>query len=502
MRAKTSSGVLLLWESVGRGTSVPIDLVRLLRQQAIRIERVLYVVQTARAPVPTPEELGGATVEPIVVSLPDDDPTQHQAIYDGVRKYVVPRLANIESPLHVNITSGTPAMHAVWLVLHAGGALPPGTTLWSGQWIKKSSTTRLDPVDFPIETYLAEIRRAAAAHPVEARYDPECRSPARRAALDRLARYAKVPRAPLLVLGERGTGKTRLVETFVGALKRRPKVISVPCGTLDPELAMSALFGHKRGAFTDAKRDHTGYLEDAAGGVLFLDEVQDLAPRVQRQLVRLLQDPKRRFRRVGETAEHAADVEIVCASHRPLATLRWQLDPDLFDRLSLLLVEIPPLRDCRSDLRDDWEGVWREARASEDFPAQAPWTDAIERALSADMLPGNLRDLQRLALLLLAHGGANGAIDRALREWMEMQRRVASAERAEGNVEAADGALLEGSWKEMLADYQHRVAAAAHRKHGTFANAAKALLVDERTLRTHAKAHRGASGGPPRPGGR
>lgn len=488
MRAKRSSGVLLLWESVGRGISVPVDVVRLLREQGILIERVIYVVQSERSPVPTREDVGGAAVEPIVVKLPDDDPTQHQAIYDGVRRSVVPRLAELESPLHVNISSGTPAMHAVWLVLHAGGALPLGTTLWSGQLVKKSSTTRLDPVNFPIETYLAEIRRAAAAHPSEARYDPECRSPARRAALDRLARYARVSRAPLLVLGERGTGKTRLVETFVGPLKGRPKVVSVPCGTLDPDLAMSALFGHVQGAFTDAKREHAGYLEAAAGGVLFLDEVQDLVPRVQRQLVRLLQDPKRRFRRVGETAERAADVEIVCASHRPLAALRRQLDPDLFDRLSLLFVEIPPLRDCRADVRDDWERVWREARASEDIAARAPWTEAIERALSSDALPGNLRDLQRLALLLLAHGTTSSGTERALGEWAEMQGRVADAEQADGSG-AVDDVLPDGSWDELVARYQGRLAAAARRKHGTFKKAAEILRVNERTLRAHAKAH-------------
>ena len=131
------------------------------------------------------------------------------------------------------------------------------------------------------------------------------------------------------MLGERGTGKTRLVETFVGPLKNRASVITVTCGTLDPHLAMSLLFGHARGAFTGADRDRKGFIEEAAGGVLFLDEVQDSERSVQRQLVRTLQDPERRFRRVGETHERKVDVDIVCASHLSFDMLRKRLDPDL-----------------------------------------------------------------------------------------------------------------------------------------------------------------------------
>ena len=90
--------------------------------------------------------------------------------------------------------------------------------------------SRIDPVEFPITTYLAEVRKLRRMDPGRAIYSPEARSPARRAALERLARYAKVPGMPLLVLGERGTGKTRIVETLVAELKRRPgkRPIAVP----------------------------------------------------------------------------------------------------------------------------------------------------------------------------------------------------------------------------------------------------------------------------------
>ncbi len=475
---------LLTWASIGGGPAVLGDVLRLFRAKKVRIGRVLYLMQSEDMPLPTEADLGDVVLERLLVPL--TDPTHHRVIHDAVRARVLPRLRSLEGTLHVNVSSGTPAMHAVWLVLHAGGALPVGTHLWSAQR-PRTGPTRIDLVDFPIATYLAEIRRSAAARPAEAHYDPECRSPRRRQALDTLARYARLPRAPLLVLGERGTGKTRLVETFVGPLKNRPKVITVTCGTLDPHLAMSLLFGHVRGAFTGADRDRKGFIEEAGGGVLFLDEVQDLERPVQRQLVRTLQDPERRFRRVGDTNERKADVEVVCASHRSFEALRKRLDPDLFDRLSLLLVDIPPLRECREDLREDWMRVWGEARSFEDLPPEAPWSAAIERALQADQLPGNLRDLQRLALILMA--GASTApsdtrTEEGLREWSVLQARFHAVERSSAT--GKDGLGI-GSWDERVQAFKRRLARSARREHGSYVAAAQVLGVSERMLREHAK---------------
>src|SRR5262249_34590563 len=150
-----------------------------------------------------------------------DDPTHHTAIYEQVRSHVLPRLRGISGDLHINVSPGTPAMHSVWLILHAGGALPEGTQLWSSQLSRETKRTRIDPVDFSVTTYVAEIHRYTRVEPDLAVYAPEARSSARRAAFDGLARYARVIGAPLLILGERGTGKTRLVETIVATLKAR-----------------------------------------------------------------------------------------------------------------------------------------------------------------------------------------------------------------------------------------------------------------------------------------
>jgi DNA-binding NtrC family response regulator len=483
MGARAATETLLMWASVGSGPTVLCDVLRLLRAKRARVGRVLYLMQAEDMPLPPKADLGDVELEKVHVPL--SDPTHHKVIHEALRARVLPRLRALDGALHINVSAGTPAMHAVWLVLHAGGAFPEGARLWSAQR-PKNNESRIDPVEFPIRTYLAEIRRAAAANPSEAQYDPDCRSPARRRALETLARYARLPRAPLLLLGERGTGKTRLVETFVGHLKGRSNVVTVPCGTLEPNLAMSLLFGHVKGAFTGADKDHAGFLTQAEGGVLFLDEVQDLEARVQRQLVRVLQDPKRRFRPVGGDEEEA-NAEIVCASHLSLEALRARLDVDLFDRVSLLLVEVPPLRQCREDLREDWQRVWREARSYEDLPQDAPWSGAMTQALGKSPLSGNLRDLQRLALILMARaeGGTGGRwIEEGLAEWQALQARFEAVEREEMQ---GEGDLGTGTWNERVETFKQRLARAAHREYGSYVAAAKALAVSERALREHAK---------------
>ena len=209
----TGTGSLLVcWHSERTGFDVLERALSALRNRRVDVGRVLYLVQCDREAGDSPD-LGGVALESVL--LPLDDPTHHAEVYAVVRDKVVPRLDG-QGEVHVNVSPGTPAMHAVWIVLHASGALPPGTRLWSSQFNPATKRSRIDPVEFPITTYLAEVRKLQRMDPDRAIYSPEARSPARRAALERLARYARVPSMPLLVLGERGTGKTRIVETHRG----------------------------------------------------------------------------------------------------------------------------------------------------------------------------------------------------------------------------------------------------------------------------------------------
>ena len=466
---------LVCWHSERAGFEVLERALAALRNRRIRIARVLYLAQEERRP-----EIARALQLPTIeiLTLPVRDPTRHSEVYPAVRDRVLPHLRG-PGPVHINISPGTPAMHAVWIVLHAGGALPAQTRLWSSQYDPATRRTRIDPVKFPVTTYLSEVHEVGNVRPDLAVYEPEARSPARAAALERLARYARVAGAPLLVLGERGTGKTRIVETLVATLKRRPRVVTVPCGGLDSSLTESLLFGHRRGAFTGAEVDRPGLLSEADGGILFLDEVQDLPKPAQRKLVRVFQDRRRRFRPLGSDQEHSVDVELVCASNLNADELRQRLDSDLYDRLSHLPVEVPPLRECREDIPDDWRRVWRELCQQESLPPNAPWTPGLERALTSHGLPGNLRDLQCLAVLVMAWWAVpdiDKGIAEALGEWLEWTVTVPPDE---GNFGA-------GTRRARVRWFQARLARWAKERYGTWTVAAEALGCDEKTLRQDA----------------
>ena len=467
------TGTLLCWHAERAGLEVLERAIKALQNRHIDIDQVLYLVQAERTP-DVPTMVGQAVIKSI--DIPLDDPTQHAVIYEQMRDRVLPRLRNLRGGLHINVSPGTPAMHSVWLMLHAGGALPEGTQLWSSQVSRETSRVRIDPVNFSVTTYLAEIQRVARLQPQLAVYEAQARASARRLALDHLARYARVLGAPLLILGERGTGKTRLVETYIATLKGRTHVVTVPCGGLDSALAESLLFGHRKGAFTGAAGDRPGLVKDAARGILFLDEVQDLPKPVQRKLVRVFQDRQRRHRPLGSDREETADVELVCASNLPMTELRERLDADLFDRLSHLSVTVPPLRDCREDCKDDWNRVWRECRQREDLPADAPWTPEIEAALRCSALMGNLRDLQRLAVLCMAWWSASDQrvdIGSALNEWLRFTRTN----------EPEISELGEGTRAARIRWFRDQLAKWAKERYGTWAAAAKALGCDEKTLR-------------------
>ena len=471
------SGTLLAWHSKNHGIEVLQNAVRLLKTKGYPIGKVVYLCRKSE-PVVIGREWDGPAID--VRTLPVSDPSSHTQIYDAITQHVIPALQN-ESHLHVNVSPGTPAMHSVWLLLHAGGAFPSNTRLWSSQREGRDGPVRIDAVTFPITTYLSEIRQGAAVRSPVAQFDPQAKSPARRAALEDVVRYAAVAGAPLLVLGERGTGKTRLVETLVSSIKRRTQVVTVPCGALDSSLAESELFGHVKGAFTGAETNRRGLLGNADGGILFLDEVQDLPKAVQRKLIRFLQDRLRRYRQVGGDKELSTDVEVVCASNLPLSDLSKRLDADLFDRLSHLVVTLPALRQCREDIAEDWGRVWRELRTRDDLPAEPPWTPALGKALAAHALPGNLRELQRLAVLITAWsrgGSISDATVHAIAAWQ--------ASTAASPVDSQPPPWGRGTRRDRIRDFQRGLARWAKEQHGTWARAAESLGCDERTLRDDA----------------
>jgi DNA-binding NtrC family response regulator len=156
---------------------------------------------------------------------------------------------------------------------------------------------------------------------------------------------------PVLIEGETGTGKTALARWMHRQGPRAGRVfLTVNCAAVPDALAESELFGHERGAFTDAKQGRTGLFEAADGGTLFLDEIGALSPAVQAKVLTAVEDGM--IRRIGSTRELRVDARVIAASNRPLAGLvrEGRFRDDLFQRLDLLRIELPPLRERGTDV--------------------------------------------------------------------------------------------------------------------------------------------------------
>ncbi|HWM85742.1 MAG TPA: sigma 54-interacting transcriptional regulator [Kofleriaceae bacterium] len=200
--------------------------------------------------------------------------------------------------------------------------------------------------------------------------------------------------ATVLLLGETGVGKSYLARRIHARSARAGKpFLEVNCAGLEPQLVESELFGHERGAFTGATHPKRGLVEAATGGTLFLDEVAELPAPVQAKLLTFLDI--RSFRRVGGEANLRADVRIVAATNADLAELaaRGGFRRDLYYRLSVLPVHIPPLRERRAELAGLAAAIVRELRPRAPA-AEAPLPDEVIAALTRYAWPGNLRELR------------------------------------------------------------------------------------------------------------
>lgn len=217
-------------------------------------------------------------------------------------------------------------------------------------------------------------------------------SPALAACLAAAEQAAEFP-VDVLILGETGTGKELLARVVHGRSgRRRGPFVAVDCGAIHPDLADSALFGHRRGAFTGAVQDHKGLLEQADGGTLFLDEVANLAPLVQAKLLRALQN--REIWRLGDTHARAVDFRVLAATHADLEAevAAGRFRADLYHRLADLRITLPPLRARGSDVELLASLFLARHRARFGLPPCALAEDAIQ-ALRAHAWPGNVRQL-------------------------------------------------------------------------------------------------------------
>jgi len=219
-----------------------------------------------------------------------------------------------------------------------------------------------------------------------------------------MAARAAASRATILLQGESGTGKELLARAIhYASPRRRGPLVAVNVAALPETLLESELFGHERGAFTGADREHRGRFELADGGTLFLDEVGDLPRGTQVKLLRVLQEQA--FERLGGTRQIKVDVRLVAATHRDLPAMvrASEFREDLFFRLNVVQVTLPPLRARREDIPLLVDHFLR--RFEDEGRARAVSREAMDLLLKHDY-PGNVRELENLVhrAVVLARG--------------------------------------------------------------------------------------------------
>jgi DNA-binding NtrC family response regulator len=221
---------------------------------------------------------------------------------------------------------------------------------------------------------------------------------------------------PLLLLGERGTGKD-LVARYLHACssRRRRPFIAVNCAEISEELAASRFFGHKRGAFSGAVSEEPGFFRAADGGVLFLDEVAELSQRTQAHLLRVLENHT--VVPVGQTRELHVDVAVILATNRDLETAlaEGRLRADFYDRFRTLTISLLPLRERPADIPLLLKHFLRHHEERLHKPTLG-FTEPALRALSSYTWPGNVRELARACSTFVIHARTGEWIDRALLE--------------------------------------------------------------------------------------
>lgn len=265
------------------------------------------------------------------------------------------RLSAEQGPLSILLSPGTPAMQAVWILL--------GKTRYACRFYQSSLEQGVQEVDIPFELsaeYIpaAQQMNSAAINalsdvnaPIDAAFNNIVTRNPRMLTLKNQAQILAARNVPVLIYGETGTGKELFARAIHNASERSDKpFVPLNCGAIPTELVDSVLFGHKKGAFTGAISEKLGVFAQANGGTLFLDEFGELEPNVQVRLLRVLQEGV--FVPVGGSNEQKVDVRLITATHRNLmeAVAEGRFREDLFYRVAVGVLHLPPLRERQGDL--------------------------------------------------------------------------------------------------------------------------------------------------------
>jgi two-component system, NtrC family, response regulator AtoC len=295
--------------------------------------------------------------------------------------------------------------------------------------------------------------------------------------------------ATVLIVGESGTGKELVARAIHAKSPRASKpFVAINCGALPESILESELFGHERGAFTGASATKHGLFEEARGGTLFLDEIGEIGPKMQVQLLRVLQESE--IRRVGAAETIKVDVRVVAATNRDLKNevLAGRFREDLLFRLQVVTVRVPPLRERRGDIKPLIHHFI--ARHAERLGRQAPRiASEVFEMLEHYDFPGNVRELSHILerAMLLAREGVITGTDLPV----EVTR---SWEGKHQNGPAASGSIAE-DWPTLAVLERRYIDRVLSRTGGNKTHAAEMLGIDRRTLNRMFARERAAEAG-------
>ena len=335
-------------------------------------------------------------------------PTDFDDIYGAVTRTLERALSELpESPhLTFHLSPGTPAMAATWVIL--------GKTRYKAELIQSSRQRGVETASVPFDIalspeFVTDVLRApdkrlehlssGSGDEISKFGDIIYRGVAMKRLIARAQKAA--PRSvSVLIEGESGTGKELLARAIHQVSTRRGKAFQiVNCGAIPAELVESELFGHVKGSFTGATRDHVGHFEAASGGTLFLDEIGELPLSAQVKLLRALQEGE--IRRVGDVKTVKVDVRVVAATNRELAVeaAAGRFREDLFYRLAVLVLKVPPLREREGDLGPLIAGLLarindQSERAREPGFIRKKISSDARNLLIQQSWPGNIRELE------------------------------------------------------------------------------------------------------------
>ncbi|MEM7157199.1 MAG: sigma 54-interacting transcriptional regulator [Myxococcota bacterium] len=275
------------------------------------------------------------------------------------------------------------------------------------------------------------------------------RSPAMREVFATLERVAPTEMS-VLIGGETGTGKELVARALHDeSTRQKGPFVVLDCGSLPRELAEAAILGHKKGSFTGAVNDRPGCFEEADGGTLFLDEIGELPLELQPKLLRVLD--RREVQRIGESNMRKVDVRVVAATHRDLRMMVGQgsFREDLYFRLSVMSVDMPPLRVRGEDVVMLADRFLDELVRTMNGALQRPtFHDAAREALQNEKFPGNVRQLKNV-IQRAAHLCRNGIIEPSdLHLGRREERPITTGQKEGGGQGGYDPALLETPFKE------------------------------------------------------